>query len=215
MQLVAKGSHCLDGDISIHVSIRSYKLTLKATSCCESSHPSFLYCCSEADRSWRKTSSRIVGQDELWHRLTGCPTDSRASIDIYSADRTDWATLRDLGELLFTLLKSSQGFLVLYRKMSGIHSPLQRIDGALMVKHVGSHWCIDHAICSACPKLNFDHMPTEVTRIEAHLWSQGTPEDVWCDNAYMFNEDCSWKAAFAYDGNVKIYKPDRLVNMVM
>lgn len=200
---MAKGSHILNGNVSIHVSVRSYKLRLKATPCHDSSHRRFQYCCSEADRSWHKTRAKVVGQDELWHRLTGCPTDSRASIEIHSAHPADWTTLRDLAEQLFTLLKSSQGFLVFYSQMFGHQNIIQQNDGALMVRHAGLHWCIDNEICSVCPRLDFDHMPTEITRLRAHLWTEGTPESVWYGNACTFNKACSWKAAFAYDGNVQ------------
>lgn len=223
MQLLAehaaKGVYDIVSGISIHpTTYRVVTVRVKATVCCDPMNPTFLYCQSEPVMQDTRPRPRVVSQEELWHRLSGKPSVASASIMIQSEKTADWTSLKDLAKQLYKLLQSNAGFLVFYSKDFGTLEDfgIERVagqrgdrDSVLMVTHMVSQWSIDHIDCAISPPtVDFDHMPTQITKIRAHIWTSATPEQVWLDDLQhtsalsYFNPNCSLKSSFAYNGNV-------------
>ena len=223
MQLLAehaaKGAYDIVSGIAIHpVTYRGVTIRVKATVCCDPMNPRFLYCQSEPVMQNTRPRPRIVNQEEMWHRLSGKPSVASASMKIQSGKTADWTCLKDLAKQLYQLLQSNSGFLVFYSKHFGSLGDfgIERVAGrrgnrncVLMVRRVASMWNIDNKDCIVSPPtINFDHMPTQITKICAHIWTSATPQQVWFDDfrdtdaLSYFNPNCPLKTAFAYGGNV-------------
>lgn len=191
---------------------------VKATVCYDHLKPTFLYSQSEPVMPDARPHPRVVSQEGLWHRLSGKPSVANSSLKVQSESTADWTSLKTLAKQLYKLLQSNEGFLVLCSKSFGTLDDfgIERVakrrgdrDCVLMITHVSMLWSIDKmALIVPRPTLDFDRMPTQITKVRAHLWTSGTPERVWSDDFWdtqdlsYYNTQCPIKTTFAYSGNV-------------
>lgn len=170
-----------------------------------------LYSPSQNTKSTLEWSN--MTQDKLWHRLTGSPDLAFANFlcEVESPGHEPKSDqLKVVAKQCFNFLCTSKGFLTFC--MEGLResdSEEQEDDEgqgttchALNVCHGREHWEIDGETCTVNPpKLDFDNMPVEVTRIQAQFVSQGRP-NVAPDT--IFNPYSQVVHDFAYKENVDV-----------
>lgn len=197
---------------------RGVTVRLKATVCYDPLKPTFLYSQSEPVMLDAPPRPRVVSQEGLWHRLSGKPSVANSSLKVQSEPTADWTSLKSLAKQLYKLLQCNEGFLVLCSKSFGTLEDFgikgtakQRGDRdcVLIITHVSMLWSIDKvALIVSRPKIDFDRMPTQITKVRAHLWTLGTPERVWSNDFWdtqdlsYYNTKCPIKTTFVYSGNV-------------
>lgn len=195
MQLLVEHAGVCDilSRVFIHpATSRGVTVRVKTTVCYDPLKPTFLYSQSEPVMPDARPRPRVVSQEGLWHRLSGKPSVASSRLKVQSEATADWTSLKTLAKQLYKLLQSNEGFLVLCSKSFGTlddlgieRVPKQQGDGAivLMITHVSMLWSIDGmASIVSRPKFDFDHMPTQTTKVRAHIWTLGTPEHVWSDD---------------------------------
>ena len=147
---------------------------------------------------------------QILHRLTASPDLTFVRLKLSSTSITNQTRLQELARTWFSSLVSNKGFLRLQMTVSAAGYVMKQDE--LKVVHWNSQWTIDGVPCrTAPPILDFDNMPSSVSKVEAQLYSANStwtpgynfvPTFSWLDGVVHIPTEAQY--AFAYLDNVDV-----------